>query len=73
MTPNPEDTRFHIYVVRESEPCQLASTSKEGIGTALVQLRADGEFDNGERVGILDRLQPGDVGIWIINPWASGK
>lgn len=71
MTPDPEQTRYRIYARRQGELELLAETSKEGIGTALVQLHEDGEFETGESVGVLDRVE-GRLGTWIVNPFTTG-
>lgn len=71
MTPDPNDTRFRIYRLRAAELELLAETSKEGVGTALVQLVEDGEYGRHDAVGVLDRLE-GEVGTWIVNPFATG-
>lgn len=68
------DERYGVYVAipmgdgRRREGRLLATTSKDGIGTALVQLREDGEIDETTRVGILDGIE----GRWIVNPFANG-
>lgn len=46
----------------------LCATSKDGIGTALVDLREHGEITNDTRVGIRDAVER----TWIVNPWAKG-
>jgi hypothetical protein len=72
VTPDPQDTRYHVYVLREGELIALSSTSKDGLGTALVQHFEDGEFGHDASIGILDRLE-GGKGRWIANPWAGGS
>ena len=72
-----EDTRFGIYIVYRqngtphgwSDPVLWATTSKDGIGTALVQLGEDGDATADDRVGVLD----GMTGSWIVNPYAAGR
>jgi hypothetical protein len=62
-----DESRYGIYLghPRDTTPY---TTSKEGIGTTLVQLREDGELTDQHRVGILD----GFVGRWVTNPFARG-
>jgi hypothetical protein len=45
---------------------RIAETSVAGLGTCLMTLRAEGEFDNA-RVGVFDR----EARVWLISPWAT--
>lgn len=72
-----ETDRYAIYRVSRSgsQREEIATTSKEGIGTALVQLRFPTEageepsITNDDRVGIRDRLEH----KWVVNPYAVGR
>ncbi len=63
-----ESSRYGIYTghPRTTTP---VTTSKEGIGTALVQLREDGDLTDETRVGILDGFEA----RWLVNPFAKGE
>jgi hypothetical protein len=71
MTPDPEDTRYLLYVLRKGRLVQLSRTSKDGIGTAIVQHALDGEFMDG-LLGVLDRPDDARPGTWIVNPFSAG-
>ena len=64
-----EWTRYGIYTVIDRRPVQLGYTSKEGIGTALVQWREEGEINDTDRIGVLDGVE----GRWVISPFARGR
>lgn len=77
--PHPSgDDRYAIYAVipalsrsgarADRSRRRLCETSRDGIGTALVTMRDDGEIGDDTRVGIFDRLER----TWIVNPWAKG-
>ncbi len=70
--PRDEDNRFRLYVVRGGERRLLATgPTGESIGCALVTLKAEGEWTDEDRVGILDTLGRDDVpGSWVVNPYA---
>ncbi len=72
-----EESRYGIYVLRRAAsrlpryrliPALLSSTSKEGIGVALVEHRADGDIDDQTPVGVLDGIE----GRWVVSPYAKG-
>jgi hypothetical protein len=68
-----EETRYGLYrlgVHRGQthgplEPIRLCTTSKAGIGTALVQLAEDRGSDDPEIIGVLDRIER----RWICSLW----
>lgn len=69
-----EESRYGIYVLRPGSsrrllPAFLSSTSKQGIGVALVEHRADGDIDDQTPVGILDGFEA----RWLVNPFAKGE
>lgn len=71
------DERFHIYAVppigrRDNAPRLLATTDRDGIGTALVTLADEGEFE-GSRIGVLERSPEEERGRWIINPYGPNS
>jgi hypothetical protein len=72
MTPDPEQTRYHVYRVVAGEPIEVASTSRDGIGLALVTLRDEGQLTDDDRVGILDRRDDDEHGRWVVNPFGVG-
>lgn len=75
-----EESRYGIYVLRRVmaygtytvgtrlAPALLSSTSKEGIGVAIVEHRADGDITDQTPVGILDGIE----GRWVVSPYARG-
>lgn len=72
VVPRDEANRYRLYSVGRSG-MRLLATGPDGasIGTALVVLRAEGEFTEEDRVGILDTLAREDLGgRWIANPFA---
>lgn len=77
MPYDPANSRYHIYVIRDDQPVELAATDEGGIGLALVTLHAEGDITSVDRVGILDRLDDPigrtTVGTWIVNPWGIGR
>jgi hypothetical protein len=58
--------RYAVYAVREGKRRRIAETNLSGIGCALDTLRAEGEFDERDRIGLFDR----QTREWIVNPWA---
>lgn len=72
MPHDPELTRYRIYALRKRQLVLLAETSRTGVTAAIEQLREDGEFDDGEAVGVLDREESALTGSWVVNPYASG-
>lgn len=69
--------RYRVYRVdADGGRHEIASTgTKEGIGTTLVTLRAEQEWDDFDRIGVLD-TEPrsrGRAGLWIVNPFAKGR
>lgn len=70
-----DETRYGVYVLSHKpdhprvEPIHLYATSKEGIGTALVQGREDEDITPSDRVGIMDGFE----GKWVVNPFAKGR
>jgi hypothetical protein len=71
MPIDPEDTRYHIYVLRQGTLVELSRTTKNGIGTAVVAHAEEGEFMHG-LLGILDRIDGQHPGTWIVNPFSKG-
>lgn len=73
-----EESRYGVYIVYRqngtargwSDPVLWAATSLSGIGTALLQLRADGDLTPDDKVGVLDGY--GTHG-WLINPHGAGR
>ena len=64
-----EEHRYGIYLDHPgSNRGPYCVTSKEGIGTALVELRETGEIPEGGRVGVLDGF--GEHG-WVVTPFAA--
>lgn len=63
-----EESRFGIYLGPPSDQAPMYFTSKDGIGTALVQGREDGDVTGDTRIGILD----GFTGEWVVNYYAKG-
>ena len=61
-----ENSRYGIYLGHPATTVADPTTSKDGIGTARVQLREDGDLTDHTPVGILD----GFTGQWIVNPFA---
>lgn len=68
-----EGREYRIYVLRDGQPQLLGETSKDGVGTALVTLFNDGEWNDDDRVGILFREHEDETGIWIVNPFGVGR
>lgn len=67
---DPEASRYRLYRLRFGVLRLLSETSKEGVGTALVQHIEDGDFvPQRDRFGLLDRPDPDAEGVWIVNPW----
>lgn len=66
-------TAFRIYVLRDDEPHELCSTSRDGLGLALATMVTEGEITGGDRVGILYRPDEERPGLWLVNPWAVGR
>ncbi len=64
-----EETQFGIYTEPPSEAAPMYYTSLDGIGTALVTGREDGDVTDDTRIGILD----GFTGRWVVNPYATGR
>jgi hypothetical protein len=58
------EERFRIYRLRDNNLYLVATTDQDGIGTAIVTLGREGEFD-GCRVGIYDSK----LRTWVLNPW----
>jgi hypothetical protein len=70
MPHDPELSRYRLYRLdRLGELHLLSETSKEGIGTALVQHTEDGDIGPNDRIGILDRPF-GNRGTWLVSPYA---
>lgn len=63
-----EKHRYGIYLRHPAEDAPYCVTSKEGVGTTLVELRATGELEEGAPVGVLDGY--GEHG-WIVSPFAA--
>lgn len=63
------ESQYGIYLGDPADVGPMYATSKEGIGTALVQGREDGDVTDDTRVGILDGLD----GKWLVNPFAKGR
>lgn len=66
--PQGDDDRYAIYALRAGGHRRMAETSIEGVGLCLLTLREENEFDQHDRIGILDRL----ARTWLVNPWARG-
>jgi hypothetical protein len=74
--------RYRVYALLDGELAVLVATSTpEGVGTALVQLHedvkeyGDGGLDDLGRIGVLDVLPGGreaEEGEWILNPYRKG-
>lgn len=69
-----EGDRFAIYAVRRPGAGRgpegrrrICETSLDGIGSTLMKLSEEGEYGEGDRVGIFDRK----TRLWLINPWAG--
>jgi hypothetical protein len=66
-----EETRYGLYrlarpdATKPPAPIRLATTSKEGIGPALVQLADDRGSDDPEIIAVLDRIER----RWITSLW----
>jgi len=61
-----------IYRRRDRQLQLLASTdTKEGVGTTIVTLWCDREFDRpGDRLGVMYRRE-GKVGRWVVSPFGD--
>lgn len=67
-----DENPYRIYRVRGAQgvPELVATTdSKEGVGTALVTLGGEGEFE-GCTVGVMHRPEE-ETGVWLVNPWPA--
>lgn len=73
--PHPSgDDRLAVYAVAckqveggmKNVPRRVAETSATGLGSCLLTLHGEGEFD-GVRVGVFDR----ETRVWVISPWAG--
>ena len=63
-----EEQRFGVYLTHPASGAgPYCTTSKEGIGTTLVELRETGELGEQDPVGVLDGF--GELG-WIASPFA---
>ena len=63
------DEGLRLYTRRgKTLTLQATAADAESIGVALVTLYGEHQWDEGDRVGILD----GTTGNWVINPWVSG-
>lgn len=72
IVPRDEHNRYRIYTRRgNSLRIKATSPDPEGVGVALVQLAADGDISQWDRVGVLDtRGSEEEPGEWVVNPWA---
>lgn len=68
MTEQVAEERYRIYRRKDKALYLLATTDEAGIGTALVTMGGEGEFDDC-RVGILD----GETRTWVLNPWSGSR
>lgn len=74
LVPRDLANRYRIYRVRDGEQQLIATTAEpEGIGTTLVTLAEEGEFEDAA-VGVLDtRGAPRGSGVWIVSPYVCGR
>lgn len=64
--------RFRIYRLRAGELQPVATCPEEAaVGTALVRLHGEREFEGDDSVGVLDTIT--DPGHWIVNPFTLGR
>jgi hypothetical protein len=64
----PEE-RYRIYRRRGRTLTQLATApTAQAMGLAVVTLHEEGEWDDRDRVGVID----GDTRAWVVNPFVSG-
>lgn len=69
--------RYRPYKIsKDGEQTWVACAGAEtaaGMGTMIVTLKEDGEWEDHEAVGVLDTLRwaAGKPGEWIINPYAG--
>lgn len=62
------------YAVRGGDPYPVAAvTDHDALGLMLTTLRAEGQLDDNDRVGLLLRANDDEVGTWLINPYAKGR
>lgn len=66
--------RYRVYRAASAHMPQdeiAGCATKDAIGTMLVQLHADGEFNTNYGIGLLDTAgwARGETGTWIINPY----
>lgn len=62
-----EADRYGLYRLRGGEHQELSTTSRDGIGTALVQHVIEGDLTPDDGFGLLDRL----TRAWLVNPWGK--
>lgn len=64
------DLPYRIYRLRSGgrPECIATTATKEGVGTALVTLGEEGEFEDAT-AGVMHRPDPALPGTWLVNPW----
>lgn len=61
---------IRIYVLDEnSDPKCVASCEDDAVLFAIATLRDEGEIEDGDCVGILERRDDEETGRWLVNPW----
>lgn len=70
MTPQPD--RYLIYRWTGSLELVATTATKEGVGTTIVTLGEEGEFE-GCLVGVLDKPIPDKPGRWLVSPWMANQ
>ena len=54
-------------------PYEVASCDGDSLPFALATLREEGQLTDDSRIGILYRPDAEGPGVWLINPWATGR
>jgi hypothetical protein len=66
------DGPLRVYVLRDGEPCCIASCDEDALGFMLRTLKEEDQITNGDCVGILERYGDGqEHGRWLVNPWPA--
>lgn len=71
--PHGDLERFRIYRRRGNGlTCIATAADPQAMGAALVTLFGEGEWEPGDRVGILQKQDgPDKPGVWVVDPWAG--
>lgn len=65
------DGPLRIYVLRDGEPCCVASCEDDALGFCLRTLTDEDQIVAGDCVGILERAESDLTGRWLVNPWPA--